>query len=173
MGIIAKLYRVEEEAKERGLDAAGRLALRQEKSAPLMAELGQWIAAVHPTVTPKSPLGKALTYSINQWRALGRFLEDGALELDNNGVERALRAIAVGRHNWLFAGSDAGARRAAILYSLFGSCALCGVEPYEYLRDVIEKLSGNFPMRRIGELVPDEWARRREHTAQAAATATA
>jgi transposase len=175
VGIIAKLYQIEDEAKARGPDAAGRLALRQEKSAPLMTELGQWIAQVHPTATPKSPLGKALTYSVNQWRALNRFLEDGALELDNNGVERALRAIAVGRHNWLFAGSDAGARRAAILYSLFGSCALCGVEPFEYLRDVIEKLSGNFPMRRVGELVPNEWARRRdqERDALAAATATA
>jgi len=172
VGIIAKLYQVEDEAKERGLDAAGRLALRQEKSAPLMTELGQWIAQVHPTVTPKSPLGKALTYSINQWRALNRFLEDGALELDNNGVERALRAIAVGRHNWLFAGSDAGARRAAIMYTIFGSCALCGVEPASYLRDVIEKLSGRFPMRRIGELVPDEWARRR-HEQETAAPAVA
>jgi transposase len=157
VGVIVKLYGVEEEAREAHLDAPGRLALRKEKSAPLIQELGEWIAKTHPTVTPKSALGKAFTYAVNQWRPLTRFLEDGAVQIDNNGVERVLRAIAVGRNNWMFAGSDAGAHRAAVLYSIFGSCALCGVEPVAYLRDVIEKLSGSFPMRRLRELLPDVW----------------
>ena len=121
VAIIAKLYCVEDEAKERGLDAAARLALRQEKSAPLMTELGAMDCQDPPARDAEEPTRQGAHVLDHQWRALNRFLEDGALELDNNGVERPLRAIAVGRHNWLFAGSDAGARRAAILYTIFGS----------------------------------------------------
>jgi len=155
---IQQLYRLERDATVRGLDAAARLALRQAQATPIVDALGQWIADVHPQAPPRSLLGKALRYALNQWTALRRFLEDGALPLDTNGVERALRAIAVGRKNWLFAGADVGARRAAILYTLFGSCALCGVEPWAYARDVLEKVSGTtFPQSRLPELLPDRW----------------
>jgi hypothetical protein len=129
-----------------------------------MNELGAWVARTHATANPKSPLGKAFTYTINQWRELMRFLEDGRLELDNNGVERALRPIAVGRKGWLFAGSDEGAKRAAILYTIIGSCMLCDVEPWAYMREVTEVLSGDVTPERLEQLVPDVWAR-----AQAAA----
>jgi len=114
-------------------------------------------AAYRAEAVPKSPLGKALTYLKNQRTQLGRFLEDGALEIHNNAAERALRAIAVGRKNWMFAGSDAGARRAAAFYSLIATAVLHGAEPWAYLRDVFTKLGGNFPAHRLDELLPESW----------------
>jgi transposase len=164
--LIQKLYVVEREATADDLDHEARLARRRERSAPLMNELGAWIASVHPAAPPKTPLGKALTYAINQWRELMRFLEDGRLELDNNGVERALRPIAVGRKGWLFAGSDEGARRAAIVYTVIGSAVLSGGEPWAYLRAVVDELSAGVTADRLAELAPDRWA-----AAQAAAAA--
>ena len=112
------IYQVEKLAKSRGGSPAVRQALRNEYSRPAMHRLGKWIAAVHPHVEPRSPLGKALTYAINQWPSLERFLDDGHLPIDNNAVEREIRPIVVGRKNWLFAGSDEGGDRAAVMYSL-------------------------------------------------------
>lgn len=157
--LLQGIYAVESDADDQKLDHLARLALRLQQSAPLMDELGQWIARMHPATPPKSPLGKALTYATNQWRELRRFLEDGRLEIDNNGVERALRPIAVGRKGWLFAGSDEGARRAAVLYTVIGSAVLCDVEPWAYLRAVVEEMSGAVSVERLDELVPDVWAR--------------
>jgi hypothetical protein len=106
---------------------------------------------------PQSPLGKALTYASNQWEALNRYVEDGRLSIDNNAAERALRKVAVGRKNWLFAGSPAGGERAAVLYSLVESCRMQGIEPHFYLRNVIDRISTH-PMSRIAELTPRGWA---------------
>lgn len=159
---IGKLYEVEREAKERQLDPLGVLALRLEKSKPIIETLRKWIQETWPQAPPKSPLGQALTYSANQWPALLRFLEDGRLELDNNGCERALRAIAVGRKNWLFAGSDEGARRAAVIYTVIGTCRLSGVDPWEYVRDVLEKLAAGWLQSRLEELLPPNWRRNRD-----------
>jgi len=154
---IRKLYRIERAAREAGLDPPATLALRLQESKPVMDGLGSWIAEVYDTVPPKSPLGKALYYTLGRWPALVRFLEDGALDIDNNGVERALRAACIGRKNWMFAGSDEGARRAAILYAVISTAVLCGVEPWAYVRDLLEKISAGFPQRRIDELLPDAW----------------
>jgi hypothetical protein len=159
---IGKLFEVEREAKDRGLDAVGVLALRLEKSKPILQALGQWIQETWPQAPPKSPLGEALRYSANQWAALQRFLEDGRLELDNNGCERALRAIAVGRKNWLFAGSDEGAHRAAVIYTVIGTCRLSGVDPWENVRDVLEILAAGWLQSRIDELLPPNWRRNRD-----------
>jgi hypothetical protein len=156
--LIQKLYAVEREATECNLDHEARRARRRDRSAPLMNELGTWIARIHPTAPPKTPLGKALTYAINQWPQLMRFLDDGRIELDNNGIERAMRPIAVGRKGWLFAGSDEGARRAAIVYTVIGSAVLAGVEPWAYLRAVVEELSASVSSDRLAELAPDRWA---------------
>jgi len=125
----------------------------------VLESLGRWIADTMPAAPPKSPLGQALTYGVNQWQALKRFLEDGRLELDNNGCERALRTIAVGRKNWLFAGSDQGAERAAVIYTVFATCRLHGIDPWAYVRDVFEKLAGGWRQSRIAELLPPNWAR--------------
>jgi len=109
ISIIGKLFEVEREADAAGLDHEARRVLRSERSNAILDELGRWVAQAHAQAPPKSPLGQALIYTVNQWQQLRRFLEDGRPELTNNGVERALRAIAVGRANWLFAGSDTGA----------------------------------------------------------------
>jgi transposase len=154
---IGQLFKVDRDAREQGLDATARLVLRQQRAGPIVDELRQWIEDLRPRILPKSPLGQALTYAHNQWRALTRFLEDGRLELDNNASERSLRRVAVGRKNWMFAGSDEGARRAAIIYSLVASCCLHGVDPFGYLRDVLERI-GTHPARRIQELLPKAWA---------------
>ncbi len=157
--IIQRLYRIERASKEAGEDADARLARRREFSAPLLDELDAWLAKHDGRYEPKSPLGKAITYLKGQRGTLGVFLLDGQLELDNGAVERALRGIAVGRHNWLFAGSDAGAERAAILYTVITSAKLHGLEPYAYLRDVLAKLGAGWPNRRLDELMPDRWGR--------------
>ncbi len=95
-------------------------------------------------------------YVRRQWAALTRYLSDGALDIDNNAAERALRMVAVGRKNWMFAGSDAGGQRAAIIYSLVASCKLCQIDPFAYLRDVIERVSTQ-PAKHIAALTPRGW----------------
>lgn len=151
---IGKLFEVEREAAD--LTPEKRLALRHERSRPVLEELGRWIAEASQSTPPKSPLGRALYYTANQWKPLGRFLEDGRLELHNNACERALRRIAVGRGNWLFAGSDAGGERAAVIYTVLGTCRIRGVEPWVWLKNVLEKLAGGWKQSRIAELLPGE-----------------
>lgn len=150
---IRKLYGVEWEADEKKLDAPARKRLREEKSKPALGQLKEWIDAQALVTLPKSPFGQALTYVFNQWDALNRYLEDGDLSIDNNQAERALRCVAVGRKNWLFAGSAEGGRRAAILYSLVASCKRHKIDPFHYLRDVISRINTH-PMSRIRELLP-------------------
>ena len=106
---------------------------------------------------PKSALAAAIGYTLRQWAALERYLGDGELVPDNSASERALRAVAIGRKNWLFAGSDAGGVRAAHLYSLIASCKRHGIEPYGYLRALFERLPSH-PARRLHELAPAAWA---------------
>jgi transposase len=151
---IGQLFEVERESADKMPDE--RLALRQERSRPVVEELGRWIAETSKTTPPKSPLGKALYYAAHQWTPLTRFLEDGRLELHNNACERALRRIAVGRSNWLFAGSDAGGERAAVIYTVLGTCRLRGIDPCAWLRDVLEKLASGWKQARIAELLPAE-----------------
>jgi len=107
-------------------------------------------------VLPKSPMGEAVTYAVNQWEALKRYLEDGRLEIDNNATERSMRGIAVGRKNWLFAGSEAGGRRAAALYSIIESCRRLYLDPFAYIKDVLTRVATH-PARDIGQLTPAGW----------------
>jgi transposase len=151
---IGQLFEVEREASGRTPDE--RLALRQERSRPVVEELGRWIAETSKTTPPKSPLGKALYYAAHQWTPLTRFLEDGRLEIHNNACERALRRIAVGRNNWLFAGSDQGGERAAVIYTVLGTCRLRDIDPSAWLRDVLEKLASGWKQGQIAELLPGE-----------------
>lgn len=162
-----KIYAIERDAKDKKLTPEQVHALRQERTKPLMKDLFTWIEALQPV--PGSPLASAVTYAKNQRVALMRFLEDGRLDADNNRAELNLRQVAVGRHNWLFAGSRAGARRGAILYSLIGSCRELGIEPAEYLRDVIQRL-GTTPKSRIRELTPIGWKAAREAKVSSALT---
>jgi hypothetical protein len=141
LNAIRELYAVERDAKELGLAPEQRMALRQERSKPILDQMLPWLQAQQSVFLPKSPMGKAIGYALNQWAALNRYLDDGRLAIDNNAAERALRPVAVGRKNWLFAGSAEGGKRAAVLYSIIGTCALQGVEPWAYLKDVLQRLA--------------------------------
>ena len=141
LAAMRKLYFVERQAKQQSLDADGRRDLRQRESKPILEVMGPWIRELHRSVLPKSPLGKATGYAVRQWGALSRFVGDGRIEIDNIRGERQMRQVAVGRKNWLFAGSDAGGVRAAIIYSLVCTCGLLGIEPWAYFKDVLQRLA--------------------------------
>ncbi len=148
---IAELYRIE--SAIRGSPPDHRRTVRQEQSAPIVAALHQWLKDQLPTVSRKSVTADAIGYAMNQWVALTRFLNDGRIEIDNNAAERALRAVAVGRKNFLFLGSDAGGERAATMYSLLGTAKLNGINPEAYLRHVLTVIAEH-PVNRIAELLP-------------------
>jgi len=156
--LIARLFRIEELADLRHLDHEQRKQMRAERSAPTLDQIAQWVNFIRKTEPPGSSLAKAANYLHNQWRALTRFLDDGRLRLDNNIVEQQLRDVALGRKNFLFAGSHEAAGRAAVLYSLTRTCALRKIPPQRYLADVLRKLADGWPQERIGELVPARWA---------------
>jgi hypothetical protein len=155
--LIGKLYRVESLADRRQLSPEERLKLRKERSTSILERLQRWIAKTAANEPPESALHKACAYSLKHWKALTRFMDDGRLALDNNLCELQIRSVAVGRKSFLFAGSNAGAERAAILYSLLRTCALQGVDCYTYLIDVLEKLAAGWPQSRIDELLPEHW----------------
>jgi transposase len=155
--LMNRLYRIERLAEAKRLEASERVELRRERCPPVLDKLGYWLAATVNTEPPASELAKASRYVVNQWQALSRFLEDGRLTLDNNLCEQQLRAIALGRHNYLFAGSHAAAHRAARLYSLVRTCALHGVAPLTYLTDVLPKLASGAYAERLEDLLPDRW----------------
>jgi transposase len=154
IALIQQLYDVERDGAD--LDPESRRALRQEKSVPLLAMIDAERQALARTVLPKSPLGDAVRYLTNQWAALQRVVDDGRLAIDNNRAENQLRVVAVGRKNWLFAGSFEGGRRAALLYSLVQSCKLIDLPPLDYLKDVLLRVAVH-PHHRIAQLTPRGW----------------
>lgn len=155
---IKKLYDVERESKEAREGPAERLARRQRDSLQTLEVIRIYCTETRAKEPPKSALASAVGYVINQWQALVRFTEDGAIPIDNTLVERALRGVAMGRRNYLFAGSEAGAMRAATLYTIIASCKLSGVEPMAYVQDVLRKIqTGQWPYGRLRELIPDRW----------------
>jgi transposase len=165
LGVIRQLYHIERQADER-IAAVGltrevgwwlRLQLRHEQARPLLTTLCHWLEQQREQVLPKSPIGEAIGYALNHWVALVRYTTQGYLAIDNNAAERALRAIAVGRKNYLFFGSDGGGATAAVLYSFVQSCKRLGVEPWRYLRDVLERLP-TYPAEQWTDLLPDRWA---------------
>jgi len=166
---IKRLYKIERQATRMGADAKRRGRLRQKKSKPVLASLHTWIAEMYAIEPPGTSLHKALTYAINQWQALIRYAEDGRLPIDNGPAERAITTVAVARKNFLFAGSDAGGERAAIIFSMLSSCALAGAEPWSYLKDVFEKLANGWPAKRIDELLPAAWKAARAPPVEAVA----
>jgi len=151
-----KLYDIERRAKEENFSSAQLLEARQEQAKPILAEIKTVLDEYKHQVLPKSPIGKAIAYSLNQWEALNRYVDDPMLEIDNNLSERTLRMVVIGRKNYLFAGSEAGAWRAAVIYSLVASCKLHDIDPFRYFRDVLSRVSTH-PADRIDELLPSEW----------------
>jgi transposase len=169
--VLTAFRRVYEiEARIREVTPEERKAVRQAESKPILDVLDAYLDALAPTLVPGTPMAIAVNYSRKHRVALRRFLDHGDLEADNNAVERALRLVAVGRRNWLFAGSENSAKNAAILYTLVGSCKDLGIDPWEYLRDVIERVTTH-PASRIAELVPRAWLEARK-AKESAATAT-
>jgi len=148
---IGELYSLERQI--RGRSASERAAARAEHAVPKLQGLRAWLTATHRSLSVKSPLAGAIQYTLARWEALLRYAGDGTIEIDNNAAERAIRALVLGRRNYLFAGSDAGGETAARLYSLIGTCRLNGIDPHMYLRHVLECIAGH-PINRIAELLP-------------------
>jgi len=160
---IGELYAIEEEI--RGRSPGERLQVRQARAKPLLESLRDWLQASLAKLSKKSETASAIQYALGRWTALMRYCDDGRVEIDNNAAERALRAVAIGRKNYLFAGSDAGGERAAAMYSLIGSAKLNGLDPEAYLREVLDHIADH-PINRIAELLP--WNIAQPRTTQAA-----
>lgn len=151
---MQKLYAIERRAKDGSFTQQQRYAIRQEESAPILEALGQWM--MNESVLPESSFGKAIAYSLKRWKKLSLYLTDGKLEIDNNLVENALRPVAIGRKNYLFAGSHRAAQNAAMLYSFLGTCKINDVNPYEWLEDVLIRIPTH-PVNKLEELLPNKW----------------
>jgi transposase len=152
---IAELYAIEPAI--RGQTAAGRQSVRQSKSLPLVTVMKAWLETQLTLIPPRSGLADAIRYALTRWSALCSFLDDGRIELDTNTVERAIRPVALGRKNHLFAGSDGGGARWATVCSLITTAKLNEVEPFAYLKDVLERMSKGHPMSRLDDLLPWNW----------------
>ncbi|WP_073464881.1 transposase [Rhizobacter sp. OV335] len=156
---IAKLYRVEAQARDAQvpeLTPKQRLEHRQQHARPLWGELHVWLRLERTRVPDGGAIANALDYSLKRWEALGRFLLDGAVSIDNNHIENLVRPWAMGRKAWLFAGSELAGQRAAMVMSLVQSAKLHGHNPWAYMKDVLHRLPMH-PNRRIDELLPHRW----------------
>ena len=154
LSYIGQLYQWEQQLAD--VDRDRRCELRREHALPTLASFRNWIDEQSPQVLPKSPIGQARTYTLNQWAALVRYCEDGELSIDNNVAERTVKIPAIGRKNWLFVASETGGRRAAVLFSLTASCKANAVEPFAYLQDVLTRMPTQ-PADQLDELLPDRW----------------
>ena len=150
---IQKLYAIERKCKEDGLNMNEIKSRRQEQSLSILISLGQWMKDQYIKSLPKSSIGEALGYSIKRWDTLSRYTENGMLNIDNNPVENSIRPVALGLKNYLFAGSHEAAKRSGMLYSLFGTCKLHGIEPYGWLKNTLQKIPLH-PINKIYNLLP-------------------
>jgi transposase len=151
---FARIYEIEEQV--RGLSGPQRQEIRRQQSQPILDDLQDWMVQQRQQVAPNSATTKALDYSLNRWEALTRFVKDGQLPADNNWIENQIRPVAIGRSNWLFAGSLRAGQRAAAVMSLIQSARLNGHDPYAYLKDVLTRLPTH-KASRVGELLPHRW----------------
>jgi transposase len=149
-----QLYELERAAKD--FSDAQRLQMRQDLSVPILGQFHTWLTVQRTEVLPKSPMGEAIGYALNNWAALVRYTEAGFLAIDNNVSEREMKRIAIGRKNWLSIGSPRGGRTAAVLFSFTSTCQRLGVEPWAYLQDVLARLPAT-PAGQLGDLLPDHW----------------
>jgi len=157
LDLITDLYRVEHEATERGLSGNAKLEFRKVRAGPIREAIKAWLDAQQPRHPPKSPLGVAIRYTLAQWSELGVFLDDERVPLDNNASERSLRRIALGRKNYLFVGDVEAGSSLAGLYSLVATCESRGINPFDYLADVLGRVQDH-PANAIDELLPAAWA---------------
>ena len=155
LGLIGRLYAVERQAAD--ADDATRAALRKTHATPVLEELRAYLEAQAVSVLPRSDVGKAVEYARRNWRALTRYVEHGVLEIDNNASERAIKSVALGRKNWLFIGHELAGPTAARLMTLIGSARLHEIEPWAYLKDVLERIAGLKTPEDLEPLLPDRW----------------
>jgi transposase len=155
LALVGELYALEREATN--THDAARLMLRRERSVPVLARIKDWLDAEGDVVLPRSPLAQAIGYAQNQWTALTMYATQGFLNIDNNASERAMKRVALGRKNWLFAGNDAAAENAARLWSLIAGCERHSIDPQRYLTSVLAKI-GQTPARELDQYLPDLWA---------------
>jgi transposase len=153
---IQKLYDIEKKAKEENKSKEELLKQRQEHCPSILAEFKKWLEDQHLKTLPKSPIGKAIAYTLNRWAKLTVYITDPILEIDNNRIENAIRPLALGRKNYLFVGSDEGGKRTAMMYSFFATCAAHNVNPLAWLTDVLQRLPSH-PVNRIEQLLPHKW----------------
>ncbi len=156
LSMVRELYAVEDEAKE--LDDAAQRELRQAKSVPILASVKAWLDAEQQIVLPRSAMGQAIQYALNQWNALCVYATEGFLAIDNNAAERAMKRVAIGRKNWLFAGNDRAGETTALLYSLIASAKRHGLDPQRYLTSLFAKLPFA-PAEELDQFLPDVWKR--------------
>ncbi len=153
--LISQLYPVEKQAQL--LTAEDRLRLRRLQARPISDKLHRYLLEIQVEVLPKSPEGRAVRYALKNWTALNRYSEDGDLEIDNTGTERSIRGVAVGRGNWMFFGSDAGGRTAAVLRSFVASCQRIHIDPFAWFKDILARIP-NYSVHRLTDLLPHNWA---------------
>jgi hypothetical protein len=153
---IRRLYLVERHARDECLTAEQRLKLRQEISLPVLSAMQPRLEALREKSLPQSPSGKAARYALNEWEPLTRYVEDGRLEIDNNLTENAIRPSAVGKKNWLFIGHPEAGWRSAVIYSVIVSCQRRGIDPWEYVRDVLKRVPG-MKQSELPSLLPRSW----------------
>jgi hypothetical protein len=166
---IGILYGWEEQWRESRAGPGARAAQRASHSRMVMERLHRVLEKIQPRYLPQSLLGQAISYALNQWSAVEGFLDHGEVEIDDNLVENSIRPTAIGKKNWMFFGSpEAGTRNAAI-FTLIGNCRMHGVEPYEYLKDVLERLPRMTNQDRLDQLTPQAWKTARENSLKAAA----
>jgi transposase len=150
---MKKLYMTEREARENSLSWDQRKELRIEKSLPILKELESWMKEQLPEVLPKSAIGQAITYTLGLWKRLSRYIDNGEAEIDNNLIENSIRPVALGRKNYMFAGSHEAAKQAAMIYSFLGTCKINNVEPYKWLKEVLKQISDH-SIQKLEELLP-------------------
>ena len=165
LSMVRELYAVEDEASAQIATTQGvtgeqadaiRLALRQEKSVPILAKIKAWLDTEQKLVLPRSPMAEAIGYMLNQWEALCIYTRHGFLNIDNNAAERALKRVAIGRRNWLFAGHDVAAQRTATLYSLIASAERHGLDPQRYLTGVLARIAST-STGQLEQFLPERW----------------
>jgi hypothetical protein len=167
LAFIRTLYAVEKELKDERARLGERFTnddavnWRQTRAGPILVKFSDWLEGQHRSATPKSLLGQAVAYSRNQWPSLVRYLDDARFAIDNGAAERAIRPIAVGRANWLQVGGDGGLPTASVLMSVCASARRNHLNPWAYLRDVLDRLAARRVTADLADLLPDAWARSR------------
>jgi len=154
--LIAQLYGVEKHCRENHFTSDQIKQARQQQSVPILAAIELVLKTQLTTSLPNSPLGKAIQYTLSRWNKLNVYTQEGFLPIDNNLVENSIRPIAIGRKNWLFAGSHEAAQRSAMLYSLFATCKLHNIDPMQWLTEVLAKIKDH-PINKIKELLPQNY----------------